>query len=54
MAVIDNPGILLYTRIRKSPYFYASREHGVARYSVYNHTYHPATTATRLPSTGTS
>ena len=41
MTVIDNPGILLYTRIRKSPYFYASREHGVARYSVYNHTYHP-------------
>src|SRR4029453_16167277 len=41
LAVIDNPGILLYTRIRKSPYFYASREHGVARYSVYNHTYHP-------------
>jgi glycine cleavage system aminomethyltransferase T len=41
LTVIDNPGILLYTRIRKSPYFYASREHGVARYSVYNHTYHP-------------
>jgi glycine cleavage system aminomethyltransferase T len=41
LAVIDNPGILLYTRIRKSPYFYASRKHGVARYSVYNHTYHP-------------
>jgi aminomethyltransferase len=41
MAVIDNPGILLYTRIRKSPYFYASRRHGVQRYSVYNHTYHP-------------
>src|ERR671925_2148406 len=41
MAVNDNPGILLYTRIRKSPYFYASREHGVQRYSVYNHTYHP-------------
>ena len=41
MAVHDDPGILLYTRIRKSPYFYASREHGVARYSVYNHTYHP-------------
>ncbi len=37
----DNPAILLYTRIRKSPYFYASRRHGVARYSVYNHTYHP-------------
>ncbi len=41
MAVNEDPGILLYTRIRKSPYFYASREHGVARYSVYNHTYHP-------------
>ncbi len=41
MAVVENPGILLYTRIRKSPYFYASRQHGVARYSVYNHTYHP-------------
>lgn len=41
MAVDENPGILLYTRIRKSPYFYASRKHGVARYSVYNHTYHP-------------
>ncbi|MGH2660925.1 MAG: glycine cleavage system protein T, partial [Actinomycetota bacterium] len=41
MAVDENPGILLYTRIRKSPYFYASRKHGVKRYSVYNHTYHP-------------
>ena len=41
MAINENPGILLYTRIRKSPYFYASRKHGVARYSVYNHTYHP-------------
>ncbi len=41
MAVNEDPGILLYTRIRKSPYFYASRRHGVARYSVYNHTYHP-------------
>jgi aminomethyltransferase len=27
--------------MRKSPYFYASRKHGVAMYSVYNHTYHP-------------
>ena len=42
MSPIDeDPGILLYTRIRKSPYFYASRRHGVKRYSVYNHTYHP-------------
>jgi glycine cleavage system aminomethyltransferase T len=41
LAVEENPAILLYTRIRKSPYFNASRRHGVARYSVYNHTYHP-------------
>jgi glycine cleavage system aminomethyltransferase T len=41
LTVNENPGILLYSRIRKSPYFYASRQHGVARYSVYNHTYHP-------------
>jgi glycine cleavage system aminomethyltransferase T len=41
LAVNEDPGILLYTRLRKSPYFYASRRHGVARYSVYNHTYHP-------------
>jgi glycine cleavage system aminomethyltransferase T len=37
----DTPGVLLYSRIRKSPYFYSSRRHGVALYSVYNHTYHP-------------
>jgi glycine cleavage system aminomethyltransferase T len=37
----DNPGILLYTRIRRSPYFHSSRKHGVKRYSVYNHFYHP-------------
>jgi glycine cleavage system aminomethyltransferase T len=37
----EHPGVLLYTRIRKSPYFYASRRHGVNLYSVYNHTYHP-------------
>ncbi len=41
MAVVNDPRILLYTRIRKSPYFHASRKHGVQRYSVYNHTYHP-------------
>jgi aminomethyltransferase len=32
---------MLYSRIRKSPYFYASRKHGVQLYSVYNHMYHP-------------
>jgi glycine cleavage system aminomethyltransferase T len=37
----EHPGVLLYTRIRKSPYFYASRRHGVQLYSFYNHTYHP-------------
>ena len=41
MPIQENPEILLYTRIRKSPYFYASRRHGVKQYSVYNHTYHP-------------
>jgi glycine cleavage system aminomethyltransferase T len=40
-AVVEDPRILLYPRIRKSPYFWKSREHGVAMYSVYNHTYHP-------------
>ncbi len=39
--IVERPGILLYTRIRKSPYFYASRRHGPAMYSVYNHFYHP-------------
>ena len=41
MAVNEHPGVLQYSRIRKSPYFYASRRHGVQLYSVYNHTYHP-------------
>lgn len=41
MHVNPNPQILQYPRIRKSPFFYASRRHGVAMYSVYNHTYHP-------------
>jgi glycine cleavage system aminomethyltransferase T len=39
--IVEHPEVLLYTRIRKSPYFYASRRHGIAMYSVYNHTYHP-------------
>ena len=40
-AEIPDPRILLYPRLRKSPFFWASRRHGVAMYSVYNHTYHP-------------
>ena len=35
------PGILLYTRIRQSPFYYASRHPRPLLYSVYNHTYHP-------------
>ena len=41
VSVNATPQILLYPRIRKSPFFYASRRHGVAMYSVYNHHYHP-------------
>jgi glycine cleavage system aminomethyltransferase T len=37
----ETPQVLLYSRIRKSPYFYASRKHGPKMFSVYNHTYHP-------------
>ena len=40
MSVNPNPEILQYPRIRKSPFFYASRQHGVGQYSVYNRTYH--------------
>jgi glycine cleavage system aminomethyltransferase T len=39
--IVDHPRILLYTRLRKSPYFYASRRHGVEMYTVYNRMYHP-------------
>ncbi|HET7326926.1 MAG TPA: glycine cleavage T C-terminal barrel domain-containing protein [Nocardioidaceae bacterium] len=37
----DVPRVHMYTRIRKSPYFYASRRHGVQSYSVCNRMYHP-------------
>src|SRR5512132_1922564 len=37
----EHPEVLLYSRIRKSPYFYASRRHGIQKYSFYNHMYHP-------------
>lgn len=37
----DVPKIHMYTRIRKSPYFYASARHGVQSYSVCNRMYHP-------------
>ncbi|MEP6817789.1 MAG: hypothetical protein ABI873_19800 [Marmoricola sp.] len=40
--VNPSPGILLYTRIKKSPFYYGSRRHGVALYSVYNHHFPPA------------
>ncbi len=35
-SVHPDPGILLYTRIKKSPYYYGARRHGVKLYSVYN------------------
>jgi aminomethyltransferase len=38
---VENPRLLLYPRLRKSPFFWKSREHGAAVYSVYNHSYHP-------------
>ena len=38
--VIEQPGVLLYSRIRKSPYFYAHQKHGPKLYSFYNHMYH--------------
>jgi glycine cleavage system aminomethyltransferase T len=41
VAVNEHPEILLYSRIRKSPFFYGSRQHGVKMYSVYNRMYHP-------------
>src|SRR5690625_3957602 len=41
MPINPAPQVLLYPRIRKSPFFYASRRHGVATHSFYNHTYHP-------------
>ena len=39
--IVEHPEVLLYSRIRKSPFFYASRRHGVHMYSFYNHMYHP-------------
>jgi len=40
MPINPEPRVLLYPRIRKTPFFPASRRHGVAMYSVYNRTYH--------------
>lgn len=37
----DVPKIHMYTRIRKSPYYYASQRHGVQSYTVCNRMYHP-------------
>ncbi len=38
--VNEHPEVLFYSRIRRSPFFYASRRHGVQMYSFYNHMYH--------------
>jgi aminomethyltransferase len=37
----DTPRIHMYTRIRKSPFFYAHRRHGVQSDTVANRQYHP-------------
>ncbi len=37
----DTPRIHMYTRIRKSPFFYAHQRHGVQSYTVANRQYHP-------------
>lgn len=37
----DAPYMLLSPRIKRTPYFYSSRKHGVSAYTVYNHHYHP-------------
>ena len=34
VVVNEHPGVLLYPRIRRSPFFYASRQHGPALYSA--------------------
>jgi len=42
MESIENgPGIMLYTRLFKSPHYYAKTHPKPLLYSVYNHVYHP-------------
>src|SRR5947209_3229192 len=40
-SIHNSPGILMYTRIRKSAFYHASRHPKPLLYSTYNHTYHP-------------
>src|SRR5579871_1259301 len=40
-AIKAAPGIMRYTRIRKSPFSYARTHPAPLLYSVYNHVYHP-------------
>lgn len=40
-SIRNSPGILMYSRIRKSPFYYASRHPKPLLYSTYNHQYHP-------------
>lgn len=51
-GVYPDPGILLYTRIKKSPYLLRARRHGVKLYSTYNHHYHPRLYGDPIDSTG--
>jgi hypothetical protein len=41
VAVEENPGIFVVHADPQVAVFGASRQHGVRRSSVYNHTYHP-------------
>jgi len=40
-SIHDSPGILLYTRIRKSAFYHARRHPKPLLYATYNHNYHP-------------
>jgi glycine cleavage system aminomethyltransferase T len=40
-SIRNSPGVLLYTRIRKSAFYHASRHPKPLLYSTYNHNYHP-------------
>jgi glycine cleavage system aminomethyltransferase T len=40
-SIHDSPGILMYTRIRKSAFYHARRHPKPLLYSTYNHNYHP-------------
>jgi len=52
MEISQAPGGASLYADPESPYFYASRRHGVQRYSFYNHMYHPRYYGDPVESTG--